>query len=122
MQLFNEDEFVDRCTEILEKQRVRTTLDREWSEDELQDDIYDICVNVMTPKLLDSYKYRALKDRDLLKPHYMSEQILDEVGDVVELYNKEYNKHRNEKIFGIHWYDEAITRIIKKKLKENLVV
>ena len=50
----------------------------------------------------------------------MSEQIAGEI-DVVETYNKAYDKNRSKNQFGIIFYDEAIKSIILKKLKENLV-
>lgn len=99
----------------------RTTLDGEWLEDELQSDIYDVCIEVMTPELLKKYEFRALKDTSILKPQSMYERILDIVGDVVQLYNKEYDKHRHEKCDGIKWYDETIAKMIHRELKENLV-
>ena len=52
---------------------IRTTVDDKWDEEELRGDVYDVCVEVMTPKLLEQYKYRALKDKDLLLPQYMAE-------------------------------------------------
>lgn len=117
-----EDEFTRRCTEIAMYQpEVRTTLDGEWEEDELTEDVYDICIEVMTPKLLKKYQYRALKDVNLLKPQYMAEHILGQIDDVIELYNKEYDKHRNENKFGIIWYDEAISKMIKSELRGNVV-
>lgn len=117
-----EDEFTRRCTEIAMYQpEVRTTLDGEWEEDELIEDVYDVCIEVMTPKLLKKYQYRALKDVDLLKPQYMAEHILGQIDDVIELYNKEYDKHRNENKFGIIWYDEAISKMIKSELRGNVV-
>lgn len=117
-----ESEFRIKCEEIAMHQPVvRTTLDGEWDEDELRGDIYDVCIEVMTPELLKKYQFRALRDTNLLKPNYMAEHILNQIDDVIELYNKEYDKHRNEKCFGIKWYDETITSMIKRELKENLV-
>ena len=117
-----ESEFRIKCEEIAMHQPVvRTTLDGEWDEDELRGDIYDVCIEVMTPELLKKYQFRALKDINLLKPNYMAEHISNQIDDVIELYNKEYDKHRNEKCFGIKWYDETITSMIKRELKENLV-
>lgn len=117
-----EDEFKRRCTEIAMYQpSVRTTLDGEWTEEELREDVYDICIETMTDSELKKYQYRALKDSDLLKTQYMAEKILDQIDDVVELYNKEYDKHRNDNKFGIAWYDEAIKSMINKLLEENLV-
>lgn len=117
-----EDEFARRCTEIAMYQpSIRTTLDGEWTEEELREDVYDVCIETMTNSALKKYQYRALKDSDLLKTQYMAEKILDQIDDVVELYNKEYDKHRNENKFGIVWYDEEIKSMINKLLKENLV-
>ena len=114
--------FAEKCEEIAMYQpEVRTTLDGEWTEEELREDVYDVCIETMTDSVLKKYQYRALKDSDLLKTQYMAEKILDQIDDVVELYNKEYDKHRNENKFGIVWYDEAIKSMINKLLKENLV-
>lgn len=99
----------------------RSTLDGEWYEGELEADIYDVCVEVMTEQEMNRYKYRALKDPDLLKPQYMAERI-NSYTDVITLYNTEYDKHRNEKVFGIRWYDNAIKKLIDQELKNNLVV
>ena len=86
----------------------------------MQADIYDVCVEVMTDNLLKRYNGRALRNKDLLKLQYMTEQIAGEI-DVVETYNKAYDKNRSKNQFGIIFYDEAIKSIILKKLKENLV-
>ena len=99
----------------------RSTLDGEWYEGELEADIYDVCVEVMTEQEMNRYKYRALKDPDLLKPQYMAEKI-NSYTDVITLYNTEYDKHRKEKVFGIRWYDNAIKKLIDQELKNNLVV
>ena len=99
----------------------RSTLDGEWYEGELEADIYDVCVEVMTEQEMNRYKYRALKDPDLLKPQYMAEKI-NSYTDVITLYNTEYDKHRKEKVFGIRWYDNAIKKLIYQELKNNLVV
>ena len=117
-----EDEFRIKCEEIAMHQPVvRTTLDGEWDEDELKSDVYDVCTEVMTKSILKKYTNRALRNSKLLLPDYMHETILNSIDDVIELYNKEYDKHRNENKFGIIWYDEAIKKIILKLLKENLV-
>lgn len=117
-----EAEFAQKCEEIAMYQpRVRTTLDGEWTEEELKEDVYDVCIEEMTADKLKKYQYRALRNRDLLKPQYMAETILNQINDIIELYNTEYDKHRNERKFGIVWYDEAIKSKINKLLKENLV-
>lgn len=117
-----ENEFQQKCREFAMYQPVeRTTLDGEWTEEELKSDIYDVCVEVMTDKVLSQYKYRALRDSNLLKLQYMAEHIADQIDDVIELYNKEYDKHREQNCFGIHWYDEAIKGMIMKELKGNVI-
>lgn len=117
-----EDEFQQKCREFAMYQPVvRTTLDGEWNEEELQSDIYDVCVEVMTDKILAQYKYKALHDNNLLKLQYMAEHIASQIDDVIELYNKEYDKHRDQNCFGIHWYDEAIKGMILRELKGNVV-
>lgn len=117
-----ENEFQQKCREFAMYQPVeRTTLDGEWTEEELKSDIYDVCTEVMTDKVLSQYKYRALRDGNLLKLQYMAEHITDQIDDVIELYNKEYDKHREQNCFGIHWYDEAIKSMIIKELKGNVI-
>ena len=115
--------FAEKCEEIAMYQpEVRTTLNGEWTEEELREDVYDVCIETMTDDVLKKYQYRALKDNDLLKTQYMADHILEQIDDVIEFYNKEYDKHRNERCFGIVWYDNAIKCMIKKELKDNLVI
>lgn len=121
-----EQEFRTKCEEFAMYGHVeRTTLDGEWTEEDLRDDIFDVCAEVMTEKLLKDYEHRALHNRDLLKKQYMADTILNDIEDVIELYNTEVDKHRasfeTEHYFGIHWYDEAIKKMVIKKLKENVV-
>lgn len=105
----------------------RTTLDGEWTESELQDDIYSDVKAVLNGKAdkkgwLEKNKHKAVYDSDLLKAEYLTEKIKNEV-DVIELYNKSYDKHRNDerKLFPIHYYSEELQKIIKKELNSNLV-
>ena len=52
-----EDEFARRCTDIAMYQpSVRTTLDGEWTEEELREDVYDVCIETMTDSALKKYK------------------------------------------------------------------
>lgn len=113
----------DNIEEINTQSRQRTTLDQQWEEDELIDDIYDVCNEVMTDELLAKYKGRALFDYSLLLVPYMAEEITGSIDDVIELYNKEYDKHRNiaNTENGISFYDDAIKKMILSKLKGNLV-
>lgn len=113
----------DNIEEINTQSRQRTTLDQQWEEDELIDDIYDVCHEVMTDELLAKYKRRALFDYSLLLVPYMAEEITSSIDDVIELYNKEYDKHRNTANAenGISFYDSAIKKMVLSKLKGNLV-
>lgn len=118
-----EDEFAKKCKEVqgyYSAPAERYTIDGEWTEPELQSDIYDVCVETMTEQVIKGYNGRALRDKNLLKLQYMAEQIAGEI-DVVETYNKAYDKNRDKKMFGIIFYDEEIKSIILRKLKENLV-
>lgn len=117
-----ESEFATKCEEIAIYQAVeRTTLDKEWTEEELKSDIYDVCKEVMTDSIIKKYEFKAVRDKNLFKCHYMAERISEKIEDVIELYNKEYDKHRNDGKFGIVWYDEAIKKMIMKELKENII-
>lgn len=117
-----EIEFQAKCEEYERyRPKIRTTLDGEWEESELLDDIYDVCTEVMTDKLIGKYEFKALNDSNLLKPAYMSEEISNSIDDVIELYNTEYDRHRNDTRFGIVWFDEAIKKMILKRLKENVI-
>ncbi len=100
----------------------RTTLDGEWAESELEADIYDVCLEIMTERELRKYQHRALKDINLLKIQYMAEYIDNKI-DVISVYNKEYAKNNphNEKVFGINFYDNAIKKMILQELKNNLI-
>lgn len=101
--------------------RERVTLDAEWTQEELESDIYDVCAEIMSTEVK-KYEHRALYDRDLLKCQYMTEHLINTIGDVIELYNKEYDKHRDSKIFGIRLFDDAIKKMIRLELKRNVVV
>lgn len=117
-----EDKFRSACNEYASYgSRERTTLDNEWTHDELHENVYDVCIEYMTDKVLSKYKNKALINQDLLKPQYMADRLISQTDDLVELYNSEYDKHRNEKCFGIVWFDEAIKRMITKELRENVV-
>lgn len=99
---------------------VRTTLDHEWTHDELASNIDDECI-----KLVEVYKgkyqNRAVYDKDLLKAPYLAEKIKDESGDLIEVYNKCADAHRNENKFGIYWFDKWIEEQVRRILNNNLV-
>lgn len=98
----------------------RVTLDEEWTEEELADNIYDECVRVLK-EYQEKYKGRALYDTNLLKPQYLAEKIRNENDDLIEIYNKLYDQHRNENKFGIYWFDLWIEKQIRHIMTDNLV-
>lgn len=107
----------------------RTTLDKEWTEQELLDEIRDEAIKILEGDSEDKgwieknkAKYKALYDKDLIKPEYLAEKIIDE-HDCIELYNKEVDKHRNdkEKDYGINHFDRLIRTKMNKLLKDNIV-
>ena len=105
----------------------RTTLDGEWTESELREEIYSDVKAVLngddkTKGWIESNKHKAVFDTDLIKAEYLTEKISNEI-DVIELYNKAYDKHRNDerKLFPIHYYSEELKKVIKKVLRDNLV-
>ena len=97
----------------------RTTLDNEWTEEELSGDVYDECVKLL-PEYEQKYSNRAVYDKDLFKPAYLAEKITSE-NDLIEVYNKEYDKHRDQNMFGIVWFDKWIASTIRKIMNDNLV-
>ena len=97
----------------------RTTLDGEWTEEELAGDVDDECMKLI-PQLISRYKNRAMYDTNLLKPPYLAEKIKSE-NDLIEIYNKCADAHRSEKVFGIHWFDQWVAEQIKSILNNNLV-
>jgi hypothetical protein len=98
----------------------RTTLDGEWTEEELAGDIYDECTKAVGD-YPQKYKNRAVYDSDLFKPQYLAEKIRNENDDLIEIYNKLYDQHRNENKFGIHWFDLWVQKQIRHIMSDNLV-
>ena len=97
----------------------RVTLDGEWDEDELKGDVYDECMKNL-PGMVEKYKGRAVFDKNMWLPQYMASQICDE-HDLIEVYNKEYDRHRNEGKFGIVHFDAWVLAEMKKLVSANLV-
>ena len=116
-----EDEFAKACDMVQISNKEEMTSDGEWTHSELKDDVYDVCTEVLTQELVKKYKFKAIYDANLLKPQYMTEQILNQIGNPVELYNKE-NKDNDGDTPGIYLYDNAIKDMILNKLKENVVI
>lgn len=107
----------------------RTTLDKEWTESELLDEIRDEAFKLLEGNKenkgwieKNKAKDKALYDTDLLLPEYLANKIIDEY-DCIELYNKEVDKHRKdtEKDYGINYFDKLIIKKMTKILKDNIV-
>ena len=102
----------------------RTTIDKEWTESELKDETWSYVNKALNgdENLANKYSKRALLDRELLKTEYLTNSILDN-NDLIEVYNKEYDKHHNDKDrkFGIYYFEQKIYSIIRKVLKNNLL-
>lgn len=125
-----EEEFRNKVEEIAYYQgdSERTTIDGEWTESELKDDIYDEAHMILHGEPGKNTGWlafnlgRAVYDNDLLKEEFIVENICERY-DLIEVYNRAYDLHRNDKpmLFGIHYFDELVQAEIKKLLKNNLV-
>lgn len=105
----------------------RTTIDGEWEHEELKDDLWSVAHEYLHGKngskgWLETHKGRALYDEDLTHEQFIVEKICS-TYDLIEVYNRAYDKHRNDKPmkFGIHYFDELALAEVKKILKGNLV-
>lgn len=105
----------------------RVTIDGEWTEEELKGDISDEVIKIMSGTngkkgWVESNKHRALYNKDLTLVEYVTTAIVDEL-DVIEIYNKELDKHKNDSpvLFGIHYFDEYIDKKILETLNSNIV-
>lgn len=105
----------------------RTTIDKEWTYDELKQDLKDEIFKYMTDNRVEAkYANRAVYDDALVQyDDYASDKVEDEIcskdGDLIDAYNKQYDKRRAEKKFGIHYFDEYVIKTFKRLLKENEV-
>lgn len=124
-----EEEFKIKCEEIAYYQGdiERTTLDGEWTEQELKDDLWDEANKFLNGTKdakgwLETHKGRAMIDPDLCKVQYLVEDICNRF-DMIEVYNKVVDMHRNDehKLFGIAYFDQIARAEIEKTLKQNLV-
>lgn len=99
----------------------RVTIDGEWTEEELIDNIKDEAF-LLIEKLKDNFKNKACYNNNLKLPEFLSNELIDRI-DVIEEYNKLVDKHRNdsEKCFGIHYFDRFIISEMENILKNNLV-
>ena len=125
-----ENEFRSKVTQISNlgvKPEERLTLDREWTEQELKEDLLDEAEKLLNGKdkikgWIEKHKYRVLKDETLIHSEFLVNKIMEE-NDLIEIYNKAYDKHRNDKPrkFGIVYYDEELNKIMTKILNDNLL-
>lgn len=124
-----EEEFRVKCEEIAYYQGdlERVTLDGEWTESELKDDLWDEANKFLKGTKdfkgwLATHKGRAMRDPDLCKVEYLVEDICSRY-DLIEVYNKVVDIHRNDekKLFGIVYFDQIAIAEIEKTLKQNLV-
>ena len=109
-----------------EGEQNRTTIDNEWSEEDLKSDVDDEVLKFMSPDNKNSYynrnKSRPVYNKDLTHEEFVAEKIKSE-NDLVEIYNKEYDKHHSDskQVFTIHYFDEWLQSEIKRIIDENIV-
>lgn len=126
-----EADFQEKCKMVAMYQgdQERMTLDHEWSESELKDDLYSEALRVLngdkekgTKGWLEQHKHRAFKDEQLTHVEFIVEDICSRF-DIVEVYNRAYDLHRNDenRMFGIHYFDELTRAEVLKVLKNNLL-
>ena len=120
-----EEDFKAKCEMISMYQgnQERTTIDGEWTESELKEDLWTEARKVLKDEgWLDKCKGRALRDPDLLHEEFLVENICGRY-DLIEIYNKAYDYHRNDKprMFGIHYFDELARAEVIKTLKGNML-
>lgn len=100
----------------------RSTIDGEWASSELDDCLFSDCKDILL-EMADSFKYRAVYNKNLLLPEFLSNEISDN-NDLIEIYNSLYSEHLHDEnkagVFTIHYFDEKIKKIAKKLLNENL--
>lgn len=124
-----EEEFKAKVEEIAYYQggHERLTLDHEWTEADLRDDVWDEANKYLNGTKdakgwVEKNKGRLMRDPDLCKVEYLVEDICNRY-DLIEVYNRAVDLHRNdkEKLFGIAYFDQLARAEIVKTLKNNLV-
>ena len=126
-----EDDFRHMCDSMAYYQGdvEEVTIDHEWTRQDLEEDVLDMVHKVLSgdkktgmPGWLEKNQFRAVKDPDLLKDEYLANYIIEQ-WDMIEAYNKRYDKHRNDKPmkFGICYFDDEIVDTAQNILKKNLV-
>lgn len=116
-----EEEFRQKCEEFAYYQgsTERLTLDKEWTETDLKDDVKDEVYKIIE-EWKKKNKHRAIYNNNMLLDSYVSEEIINGL-DLIEIYNTEYDKRREEGLFGIVYFDDWIKRELLKQLNKNLV-
>ena len=125
-QIAFEKDFREKCKMINEQSKriERTTLDGEWTYDELKDDIWSEAKKILRDEgWINKHKCRAFKDNDLLHEEFIVEDICNRY-DLIEVYDRAYETHRNDKTIelGIYYFDELARAEVLKILKNNLVI
>lgn len=124
-----EDEFREKVESIAYYQGniKRTTLDNEWTDEELDGILYDEVLKILNGEdgskgWLEKNKYKAIKDNTLTKPEFIVNDIKDRY-DLIEVYNRAYDMHRNDekRLFGIQYFIDLCKDEINKILRNNLV-
>lgn len=117
-----EEEFRAKCEEFAYYQgnRQRVTIDREWTEEDLKDEVKDEVFKIVQ-EWNSKHTDRAVYNTDMLHDAYVAETIINGI-DLIERYNIEYDKRKNEKRFGIHYFDEWLHKELLKQLNKNLVI
>ena len=117
-----EEEFRAKCEEFAYYQgnRQRVTIDHEWTEEDLEGEVRDEVYKIVTDWKA-KHEGCAVYNKELLLDAFVAETIIDNI-DLIEIYNKEYDKRRSEKLFGIHYFDDWIKRELEKQLNKNLVL
>jgi hypothetical protein len=120
-----EKDFREKCKMINEQSKriERTTIDGEWTYDELKDDIWSEAKKIFRDEgWINKHKGRAFKDNDLLHEEFIVEDICNRY-DLIEVYDRAYEIHHNDKPMelGIHYFDELARAEVFKILNNNLV-
>lgn len=107
----------------------RVTIDGEWTEDELLGVVSDEAYKALNGDSksnkkgwVEKNKNRAVFDNDLLYDNLLADKLSDEF-DVIQLYNIEYDKHKDDTdgVFMIHHFTDNVQKKIIKMLNDNLV-
>lgn len=96
----------------------RLTLDHRLTESELGEYVGDTCMEAV-PKWLAANPKKYVKDTTLIFPGVLAQKIVLE-NDLVLVYNKEYDKHRNDGAWGIKWFTDWVHKEAFRILNKNV--